>query len=285
MRKFRYEEGVDYYIKSIYRIPLLSQQEEKEILERIKKGDRQALSRLIQANLRFVINIAKRYSGYNISFLDLISAGNLGLMEAAKRYDPSKGVKFISYAVWWIKQSIHQLINNQGDIIRKPDKLQSIGSKIENTYYRLKEIGGKEPSVEEIFENLKQEEPGADLETVKRYLESKRFFLSLDEPVVSNDEDLYLEDILSASGTEEVEKDLVKEDMERLIVQIMNNLSDRERKILIHRYGLFGEEPKTLSEVGQIIGISRERIRQIEAKLLKKLRKLAHKKNLRDLIS
>lgn len=156
MRRFRYEEGVDYYLKSIYRIPLLSEEEERELLERVKVKDKQALSRLIQANLRFVVNIAKRYAGYGISFQDLISAGNLGLIEAAKRYDPSKGVKFISYAVWWIKQSIHQLLNNQGEIIRKPEKFQNISSKIENVYLKLKEDLGKQPDTEQIVEGLRR---------------------------------------------------------------------------------------------------------------------------------
>lgn len=120
MRKFNYEEGVEYYIRSIYKIPLLTPEQEKEILEKIKLGDKEAFQKLILSNLRFVINIAKRYAGYGIPLQDLISAGNIGLIEAAKRFDPSKGVKFISYAIWWIKQSIINTLSQEGDIIRKP---------------------------------------------------------------------------------------------------------------------------------------------------------------------
>lgn len=285
MRRFRYEEGVDYYLKSIYRIPLLSEEEERELLERVKVKDKQALSRLIQANLRFVVNIAKRYAGYGISSQDLISAGNLGLIEAAKRYDPSKGVKFISYAVWWIKQSIHQLLNNQGEIIRKPEKFQNISSKIENVYLKLKEDLGKQPDTEQIVEGLRREGFEIDKQTVELYISTKKSFLSIEEPIYTEDEELHFEDILSNSGTEEIEDTILKQEIESLITQLLDTLTDREKTILIHRFGLFDQEPKTLSEVGQLVGISRERVRQIENRLLKKLRKIATKKNLRDLIS
>lgn len=285
MRRFRYEEGVDYYLKSIYRIPLLSEEEERELLERVKVKDKQALSRLIQANLRFVVNIAKRYAGYGISFQDLISAGNLGLIEAAKRYDPSKGVKFISYAVWWIKQSIHQLLNNQGEIIRKPEKFQNISSKIENVYLKLKEDLGKQPDTEQIVEGLRREGFEIDKQTVELYISTKKSFLSIEEPIYTEDEELHFEDILSNSGTEEIEDTILKQEIESLITQLLDTLTDREKTILIHRFGLFDQEPKTLNEVGQLVGISRERVRQIENRLLKKLRKIATKKNLRDLIS
>lgn len=285
MRRFRYEEGVDYYIKSIYRIPLLSQEEEQQILERVRQKDPAAISRLVQANLRFVINIAKRYAGYDISFQDLISAGNLGLIEAARRYDPSKGVKFISYAIWWIRQSIYQLLNNQGEIIRKPEKVHSAAIKIETVYTRIKHTSGKEPDIEDIVSTLKQEGVEIDTETVSLYMSTRRTYTSIEEPIYGRDEELFLEDILSVSGTEDIENDIVRKDIERLVTELLDTLSPRERTIIIHRFGLFGEEPKTLNEVGQIVGISRERVRQIENRLLKRLRKVATKKNLRDLIS
>lgn len=285
MRKFKYEEGVDYYIKSIYKIPLMSAEEEQKILDGVKQKDPAAISRLIQANLRFVINVAKRYAGYEISFQDLISAGNLGLIEAARRYDPSKGVKFISYAIWWIKQSIHQLLNNQGEIIRKPEKVQNIAIKIETVYTKIKHNIGKEPDIEDIVSALKQEGVDIDTETVNLYLSTKKTYTSIEEPIYGKDEELFLEDLLSVSGTEEIENDIVRKDIERLVTELLETLSPREKTILIHRFGLFGEEPKTLNEVGQIVGISRERVRQIENRLLKKLRKVATKKNLRDLIS
>lgn len=285
MKRFKYEEGVDYYIKSIYKIPLLSPEEEKELLERVQAKDPQALSRLIQANLRFVINIAKRYAGYDVGFQDLISAGNLGLIEAARRYDPSKGVRFISYAVWWIKQSIHHLLNTQGEMIRKPDKVQSLGSKIDGIIAQIMNSHEKELEIEEILNLLRDKGLDVDEETVNLYLTTKKSYVSLEEHIYSKNEELSLKDILSNSGTEEIESSIVREDLEKAINQILKSLSERERKIIIHRFGLFGEEPKTLNEVGNIVGISRERVRQIEARLLKKLRKLATKRNLRDLLS
>lgn len=285
MKKFRYEEGVDYYIKSIYKIPLLSAEEEQNVLEGVRQKDPAAISRLVMANLRFVINVAKRYAGYDISFQDLISAGNLGLIEAARRYDPSKGVKFISYAIWWIKQSIHQLINNQGEIIRKPEKVHNVSIKIESIYTKMKHTSGKEPDLEDIVLALKQDGVEIDTETVSLYLSTRKTYMSIEEPIYGKDEELSLEDILSISGTEDVENEVIRKDIERLVTELLDSLSPREKTIVIHRFGLFGEEPKTLSEVGQIVGISRERVRQIENRLLKRLRKIATKKNLKDLIS
>lgn len=282
MRKFNYEEDVEYYLKSIYKIPLLSKDEEEEILSQIKEGKKEALHRLIQGNLRFVVNIAKKYAGYNIPFQELISAGNLGLVEAAKRYDPSKGVKFISYAVWWIKQSIMELINKQADIIKKPQKSYSIFSKIDNAYIRLKEELQREPTFEEIENFIKEE--GIDKDIIKSYFLNKKYFVSLDEPIDTDDEDMILSDLISNYGTEDIEKDILEDDIKYQLNKLLDYLSPREKKIIIHRYGLDGEEPKTLKEVGDILGISRERVRQIEVRALKKLKKLAKKHSIEDLI-
>ncbi|WP_297889399.1 RNA polymerase sigma factor RpoD/SigA [Sulfurihydrogenibium sp.] len=284
MRKFNYEEGVEYYIKSIYKIPLLSQEEEKEILERIKSGDKEAFKKLVISNLRFVINVAKRYAGYGIPLQDLISAGNIGLIEAAKRFDPSKGVRFISYAIWWIKQSILNAISVEGDIIKKPSKIQSISQKINNAYYYLKDSLNREPSVEEIQNLLKRENIEIDKEIIESNLFFKQHFVSLDTPILDSDESIFLSDIISQTGTEDIEKDLKEEDLLKSVDELLDSLSEREKQIIIHRFGLYGEEPKTLKEVGEIVGISRERVRQIEKRLIKKLRSLASKKNLQDLI-
>jgi len=282
MKKFNYEEDVEYYLKSIYKIPLLSKDEEEKILSQIKEGKKEALHRLIQGNLRFVVNIAKKYAGYNIPFQELISAGNLGLVEAAKRYDPSKGVKFISYAVWWIKQSIMELINKQTDIIKKPQKSYSIFSKIDNAYIRLKEELQREPTFEEIENFIKEE--GIDKDIIKSYFLNKKYFVSLDEPIDTDDEDMILSDLISNYGTEDIEKDILEDDIKYQLNKLLDYLSPREKKIIIHRYGLDGEEPKTLKEVGDILGISRERVRQIEVRALRKLKKLAKKHSIEDLI-
>lgn len=284
MRKFNYEEGVEYYIRSIYKIPLLTPEQEKEILEKIKLGDKEAFQKLILSNLRFVINIAKRYAGYGIPLQDLISAGNIGLIEAAKRFDPSKGVKFISYAIWWIKQSIINTLSQEGDIIRKLTKIQSLFQKISNAYFYLKDSLNREPSVDEIHSFLLREGLEVEKDTIENYLFFNQHFISLDEPILSQDEDIHLSDTISNSGTEDIERKLIDEDILKFIDELLDTLSPREKQILIHRFGLYGEEPKTLKEVGNIVGISRERVRQIEIRLLKKLRKLATKRKIEDLI-
>lgn len=284
MRKFNYEEGVEYYIRSIYKIPLLTPEQEKEILEKIKLGDKETFQKLILSNLRFVINIAKRYAGYGIPLQDLISAGNIGLIEAAKRFDPSKGVKFISYAIWWIKQSIINTLSQEGDIIRKPTKIQSLFQKISNAYFYLKDSLNREPSIDEIHSFLLREGLEVEKDTIENYLFFNQHFISLDEPILSQDEDIHLSDTISNSGTEDIERKLIDEDILKSIDELLDTLSPREKQILIHRFGLYGEEPKTLKEVGDIVGISRERVRQIEIRLLKKLRKLATKRKIEDLI-
>jgi RNA polymerase primary sigma factor len=284
MKKFQYEEGVSYYLNSISKFPLLSPAEEREIARRAKEGDTEALQKLIEANLRFVVNVAKNYVGYGIPFQELISAGNVGLIEAAKRFDPDKGVRFISYAIWWIKQSILQTIQNQKEIIRIPQKTQALSIKIDTAYLDLKEKLNREPNYKEIQEYLKKNENlEIDEETIKNYLLIKRHSVSLDTPI-DDEEGTSFIDLLSKENTEDLEKDLVREYMEKEIDHILSFLSDREKYVIINRFGLKDKQPKTLKEIGKELGISRERVRQIETRALKKIRALATKRHLRDLI-
>jgi len=285
MRKFTYEEGITYYLKSISKIPLLTPEEEKEIAKRAKEGDKEALEKLIQSNLRFVVNVAKNYSGYGIPFQELISAGNIGLIEAAKRFDPNRGVRFISYAIWWIKQSILQTIQNQKDVIKIPQKTQNLSIKIDTAYLELKEILNREPKYAEIKKHLKKKENiEIDEETIESYLLIKRHSVSLDTPV-DMEEGTFFIDLVSKHSTKEIEEDVVKESIEKEINYILSHLNERERYIIIHRFGLNGEEPKTLREIGKVLGVSRERVRQIEIRTLKKIRALATKRHLKDLLS
>ncbi|WP_457640635.1 sigma-70 family RNA polymerase sigma factor [Persephonella sp.] len=285
MRKFKYEEGITYYLNSISKIPLLSPEEEKEIAKKAKEGDKEALEKLIKSNLRFVVNVAKNYTGYGIPFQELISAGNIGLIEAAKRFDPERGVRFISYAIWWIKQSILQTIQNQKDIIKIPQKTQNLSMKIDAAYLELKERLNREPKYNEIKEYLLQyEDLEIDEETIKNYLLIKRHSVSLDTPI-DMDEGTFFIDLISKHSTKDIEENIVRESIEKEIEYILSHLSDRERYIIINRFGLHGKEPKTLREIGKELGISRERVRQIEIRALKKIRALATKKHLKDLLS
>jgi RNA polymerase primary sigma factor len=282
MRKFPYgyEEELSVYFKSIQNIPLLSREEEEALIQRVKEGDKEALDKIVLANLRFVIMIAKEYRGYGVPFADLISAGNVGLVEAARKFDPSKGVKFISYAVWWIRQSIMEAIWHGNGIIRMSNKMYANAFKIDNACFYLREMLGREPSVDEIVAFLNEQGVKMKKREVERYFLFKSVFLSLDMPTSMDDDELTLEGLISASGTEDVERDLYEEDFKRMVDLLLSKLSQRERDVLVFRFGLDGEEPKTLNEIGKILGISRERVRQIEKSALKKLRKIARDENL-----
>lgn len=283
MKKFQYEEGVSYYLKRISNIPLLSPEEEKKLSKKAKKGDKEAINKLVKSNLRFVVNIAKNYVGYGVPFQELISAGNIGLIEAAKRFDPDRGVRFISYAVWWIKQSIFQTIQTQKDTIRIPQKTSNLSMKIDNVYLTLKDYLGREPTYEDIKKELEKENIKVDEETIKNFLLIKRHSVSLDTPVDTDEGTLFI-DFLSKHSTKDIEKDILEEEIKREVEKLLKFLTDRERFIIEQRFGLTGEEPKTLREIGQILGISRERVRQIEIKALKKIRALATKRHLKDLL-
>ncbi len=285
MKKLTYEKGITYYLKLISKIPLLSAEEEKEIAEKAKKGDKEALEKLIKSNLRFVVNVAKNYTGYGIPFQELISAGNIGLIEAAKRFDPERGVRFISYAIWWIKQSILQTIQNQKDIIKIPQKTQNLSIKIDTAYLFLKEKLNREPKYTEIKEYLKKEEDiEVDEETIESYLLIKRHSVSLDMPIDSEEGTSFI-DLVTKHSTKDIEEDIVKESIKKEIDYVLSHLNERERYIIVHRFGLEDNEPKTLREIGKDLGISRERVRQIEMRALKKIRALATKRHLKDLLS
>jgi RNA polymerase primary sigma factor len=279
-----YPKSLEAYLKSMSEIPLLSREEEEELIKKAKEGDKEALDKLITANLRFVVSIASQYMEYGVPFADLIAAGNLGLVEAAKRFDPSKGVKFITYAVWWIRQSITNLIWHETDIIRKPNRIQVYGGKINNAYLHLKETLGREPTIDEVMSYLEEQGVKIDRSAVENAILYKKTFTSLDMSIESEDDDLTVENTISVYDTEDVERNVVEEDLKRIIGELLEVLPPRERTVLIYRYGLNGEEPKTLAEIGRILGLSRERTRQIELRALKRIRKMALDKGLRDFL-
>ncbi len=304
------QELINQYLKRISKIPLLSPEEEKELAKRAKEGDEEALKKLVESNLRFVVSVAKQYIGYGLPFSELIAAGNLGLLEAAKRFDPERGVKFISYAVWWIRQAIMQALSQQTGAVRIPLKQSHLISKIGSIYAELAKELEREPTPEEVAEKLSREmiekelakelgraptekeieekfkEEGYKIspEEVERYLQVCRIPLSLDAPVGEN-EDTFFVDFLSKHGTAEVEESVLQEVLEKEIYDLLDKLPEKERRVVELRFGLKGNEPRTLREIGDILGVSRERVRQLETRALRKLRSLAMKRHLKDFLS
>jgi RNA polymerase sigma factor, sigma-70 family len=304
------QELIAQYLKKVSKIPLLKPEEEKELARRAKEGDKEAYRKLVESNLRFVISIAKQYLGYGLRLSELIAAGNYGLMEAAKRFDPDKGVKFISYAVWWIRQAIMQALSQQTGAVRIPlkqshliNKINSIYSKLYKEYEReptaeevaeeyTKEILQKEmerelgrrPTEEEIRRRIEKEGYKIDPAEVERILQISKMPLSLDAPV-GEEEDTFFVDFLSKHGTADVEEKVMNEILSKEIEEMLDKLPEKERRVIELRFGLRGEEPKTLREIGEILNISRERVRQLETRALRKLRNMAIKKHLKDFLS
>jgi RNA polymerase primary sigma factor len=269
------------YMQQMGKHPMLSPEEEKELAVRAKQGDKEALKKLVEGNLRFVVSIAKNFMGWGVPLTDLIAAGNLGLIEAAKRFDPDKNVKFISYAVWWIRQAIMQTIFQQTGAVRIPVKESLFIAKVKETYEKLKEELGREPTEEEIAKRL-----NTSVKKVKNALSIVRLPISLDMPLgEGGEEDFTLLDVLSKKGTEDIERELIEETIHKELESMLDVLDEREKEIIKMRYGLNGEEPKTLEEVGEKLGISRERVRQLEQRALKKLKAVALKKHLKDFLS
>jgi RNA polymerase primary sigma factor len=253
------------YLKEISRIPLLTPEEEKELGRRVKTGDNDALQKLVESNLRFVIKIAKKYRGFGLSFLDLINEGNLGLMEAARRFDPDKNVRFTSYAVWWIRQAILHALTNMGHPLRLP-------AKISNTMYRMGRTITKKtaelkrrPTMEEIAADM-----GMDVKELSAMIEVAGGATSLNQPL-DEEGDLKLEDVLP-NEIASIHDDLESQFLNKHIDEVMERLEENERKILTMRFGLEDGQPHTLKEIGDSMGLSRERIRQIEARALNKIR-------------
>jgi RNA polymerase primary sigma factor len=304
------QELIAQYLKKVSKIPLLKPEEEKELARRAKEGDKEAYRRLVESNLRFVISIAKQYLSYGLRLSELIAAGNYGLMEAAKRFDPDKGVKFISYAVWWIRQAIMQALSQQTGAVRIPlkqshliNKINSIYSKLYKEYEReptAEEVAeeytrevlqkemerelGRRPTEEEIQRRIEKEGYKIDPAEVERILQISRMPLSLDAPV-GEEEDTFFVDFLSKHGTADVEEKVMNEILSKEIEEMLDKLPEKERRVIELRFGLRGEEPKTLREIGEILSISRERVRQLETRALRKLRNMAIKKHLKDFLS
>ncbi len=252
------------YLKEISSIPLLTVQEERELGRRIQKGDREALQKLVESNLRFVIKISKKYRGYKLSFLDLINEGNLGLIEAAKRFDPSRNVRFTSYAVWWIRQSILHAITNLGHPMRLPAKISNTLYRVGNTIAKKTNELRRKPTLHEIAEEV-----GITIEELASMLELAGDATSLNQPIHEEGE-LVLGDLLASGPT--LEEGVTLQFLKEHVSEALDRLDPNERMVLRLRFGLDQGVSQTLKEIGDQMHLSRERIRQIEARALEKLR-------------
>ncbi len=258
--------SLDKYLHEIGKVELLTAEEEVELARRIHKGDLKALNRLVKANLRFVVSVSKQYQNQGLSLPDLINEGNLGLIKAAQRFDETRGFKFISYAVWWIRQSILQALAEQARIVRLP--LNKIGSinKINKTLAELEQLFEREPTNVEIGHAL--ELAPTD---VKEAIKSAGRHVSMDAPLGQDEEgDMY--DVLLSLDAPSPDKELLTDSLRKEIERALNTLTNREANIVRLYFGLNGKHPHTLEEIGEEFNLTRERVRQIKEKAIKRLK-------------
>ena len=273
------DDILQMYLKDIGKTKLLKRNEELNLGMDIIEGDEKkallARKKLIQANLRLVVSIAKKYTGQGVLFMDLVQEGSLGLIKAANKFDYSKGFKFSTYATWWIRQTIVRAIANNSKVIRIPVHMIDKIRLVKKAMFEINYNTGKEPTVEEISEKTKL--PIKQVNVVLKTLNLEP--MSLDTPIAEN---LSLEDYIPDENYISPENNAQKILLEKYINKILNELTYKERKIIIHRFGINGERPKTLEELGRDMGFSKERIRQIENNAIKKLRDKENIKHLKD---
>ncbi len=258
-------ESLKKYLREISRLARITPEEERVLGRKIQKGDKEALRRLVEANLRFVVSYAKRYRGCGLSFLDLINEGNIGLIEAAKRFDPGKNVKFITYAVWWVRQAIIHALSDQSGAFRLPQKQANLLYRIGKAQSNLRAELKRTPSAEEIATRME-----VTVEEVTNLLQVSDENISL-SAVIDEEHEFHLSDKLEQDTIPSADLVLLKTSLRRLLRQALGELDEKEEKVLRLRFGLDGADPKTLKEIGEMLSLSRERIRQIEAQALEKL--------------
>ena len=276
INKVSVDDPVKMYLKDIGKVPLLSQEEEVELAKRVMVGDLSAKAKLCESNLRLVVNIAKRYSGKNgMQFLDLIQEGNLGLLKAVEKFDYTKGFRFSTYATWWIRQSITRAMADQARTIRIPVHMVETINRLGRVSKKLLQELGREPSTEEIAKEM-----NLPIERVSEIQKIAQDPLSLEDPVGDEDSKVadYVPDETSIAPDEATTRSMLKSQL----LSVIETLTPREQKVIRLRYGLDDGSPKTLEQVGQEFNVTRERIRQIEAKALRKLRTPSRSKKLKD---
>jgi RNA polymerase primary sigma factor len=258
--------SLDKYLQEIGKIELLNADEEVELARKVRQKDYHALNKLIRANLRFVVSVSKQYQNQGLTLPDLINEGNIGLIKAAKRFDETKGFKFISYAVWWIRQSILQALAEHARIVRLP--LNKIGSinKINQAFSKMEQEFERAPTPEEIAKEL-----DLDALDIKQIMNNSGHHVSMDAPI-TQDDDNSLYDIMLSKDSISPDNDLLKDSLNREIERILSTLSNREAEIVRLYYGLSGKNALTLEEIGEKFDLTRERVRQIKGKVIKVLK-------------
>lgn len=275
-----FEDSTKMYMREMGAIPMLSAEEEKIITQRIANGDVEAKKELVEANLRLVISIAKRYIGCGIPFQDLVQEGNIGLMKAADKYDFKKGFHFSTYATWWIRQTISRAIADQNRLIRVPVHMSELINKIKRASRELTIKLQRDPTDKEIANKL-----GINQEEVT---EANKYIISmssLDTPIGGEDEEVTIGSFIADNNTIDPIDNCERQDLHNTLEKVLSTLSEREANILRLRFGLDGNVPMTLEEVGKEYGITKERVRQIEIKALQKMRNPVRSNQLKDYLS
>ena len=268
--------SLDKYLQEIGRVDLITAQEEVELAQRIKAGDEVALEKLVKANLRLVVSATKQYQNQGLTLPDLINEGNLGLIKAAQRFDETRGFKFISYAVWWIRQSILQALAEQSRIVRLP--LNKIGSinKISKAFSSLEQKCGRPPTVQEIAEELEITE-----NEVKQSMENAGRHLSMDAPLKDEDGSSNMYEVMESNSNPKPDRELMNESLRKEIERSLTTLTVREADVVRLYFGLSGAHPMTLEEIGERFDLTRERVRQIKEKAIRRLKHTSRSKMLK----
>ncbi|MDN3666212.1 RNA polymerase sigma factor RpoD/SigA [Algibacter miyuki] len=271
----RESKSLDKYLQDISKIPLITAEEEVELAQLIKKGDQKALDTLTTANLRFVVSVSKQYQNQGLTLPDLINEGNAGLVKAAKRFDETRGFKFISYAVWWIRQAILQALAEQSRIVRLP--LNKIGSinKINKAYSFLEQENERPPSAQEIASKL-----DLSISDVKQSMKISGRHVSMDAPFKEG-ETSNLYDVINASESPRPDSGLMQDALNIEVNRALDSLSEKEAEVIRHYYGISKKQPMSLQEIGDSFGLTRERVRQIKEKGIRRLRQTSKSKVLR----
>ncbi len=272
----RESKSLDKYFQEIGKETLLTAEEEIELAKKIRDGDNIAAERMVKANLRFVVSVAKQYQNQGLPLGDLINEGNLGLIKAAKKFDETRGFKFISYAVWWIRQSILQAIAEQSRMVRLP--LNQVGTlnKLNKAYNKLEQEFERKPSITEIANELEME-PSDVNQSLKFY----RRHVSMDAPVKKDDDKHVLKDLIKNDQQPSPDTNLMQESLRNEVENVLTSLNDREADVLKLYFGIEGERPATLEEIGERFNLTRERVRQIKEKAIRSLRHSARTRGLR----